>query len=118
MAILVFNQWNKLQERATDGFQEFVDLNRVQRVAPMHDRDCIEANAVFHEQLKPAHRIPKGWISSLVNAIGIMQMFGTINGNPNKEIVFLQERAPRVIKQHAVGLQGVFDEPPRPVLLL
>ena len=47
--------------------------------------------------------------AAFIHAIEVVQFGGTVNGNPDQEMVLRQELAPAVVQQDAVGLKGVFN---------
>ncbi len=46
-------------------------------------------------------------MSAAVDAVGVVELAWTVDAQPDEEVVLLEERAPRVIEENAVGLERV-----------
>jgi hypothetical protein len=109
-AIPVFlHDGNELQKGATILFHEIVHLHGMITVRTVYGGQDIELYLVALKDLQPLHHALKGASPFLIDAIGIVEIQGTIEAEPHQELVFVEKLAPFVIKQDTVGLDGIGD---------
>lgn len=98
--------------------QEAVDLQAIRRIGSVDAGERIEFYLMLMQQLSSAHH---GWehrFAALILAVGIVQPFGAVDAETYKKSVFVEERAPLVIKQRAVGLEGIMNGHSRKAVFL
>ena len=61
------------------------------------------------QEPKAAHHLVEGSAPVAVLAIAVMDFLWSVQADPDNELMALQKRAPGVIEQHPVGLQGIAD---------
>ncbi len=89
--------------------EEPIDLQRMVGVFRIDRAQDVELHLMFLEQPDSLHDPVEGSMASLVLPVGVVKFFGTIHAQADKEVVFMEESAPLVIEEDAVGLEGVLD---------
>lgn len=70
-------------------------------------------------QVAPAlHHLVEGSLLAAVEAIGVVDLAGSVTTDTDKKIVLLEKGAPLVIQKDSVGLKRVLNGLPRPTVLL
>ena len=70
-------------------------------------------------QVSPAlHDLVEGASFAAVEAVGVVDFAGAIDAQAHQKVVFLEESAPFVIEQNAVGLKSVLHDLVRPAVFL
>jgi len=99
--------------------QEAVYLTGMVTGDPVDGDQDVVFNFVLLQEPQPAHHFVISWSTTLINAVDIMHVTGTVQAQPDQVVIFLEELAPFVVQQRAVGLHGVLESHARyPVLLL
>ena len=70
-------------------------------------------------QVPPAvHHQVEGALAAAVDAIGVVELARTVDAQADQEVVLLEEGAPLVVEQDAVGLERVLHHLARTAVLL
>ena len=97
--------------------QEAVDLQRVVGVGGVHRGQRVPFDAGFSQTVQSGdHPVERG-LSALVAAVRVVHLAGTVDRDPDQEVVVGQEARPGVIDQGRVGLDRVQDGLTRPTVL-
>ena len=76
-------------------------------VRRVHGAEDVELDAVTSELVPAFHHEVERAVSAAVDAVRVVELAWTVDAQPDEEIVLLEERAPRVIEENAVGLERV-----------
>lgn len=95
--------------------KEAIDRAAVVLVSGVDRTQDIEINTVLAELAPSPHHPVEGALSA---AVGVMDLARAIDATSNQKLVFLEEGAPVVIEQDAVGLEGVLHNLAPPAVLL
>jgi len=68
----------------------------------------VEVDLMLAKFAPALHHLVKGALAAAINAIGVVDFAGSVDAQADQKIVFLEERAPFVVKKDAIGLKGVF----------
>src|ERR1035438_7722643 len=79
------------------------------RILAIDNSERIEFHSVLFENAETAHDRGKGWLATLVHAIGIVNFLRSIDRESNQKLVTRQEVAPCIVEQCAVRLKGVVN---------
>ncbi len=104
-----FHDRDELHECRTDVAQEIVDADRVFGIAPLDGGQGIEIHAVFFQYVQTGHDPSKRPASALVGSVAVVQFFGSVDADPDQEIVLVKKSPPGIVEQGRIGLQGVGD---------
>ena len=75
-------------------------------------------DAVTAQRFPAALDLAEGALSTLVEAVGIVDFFRPVDAEPNEEIVLFQKGAPCIVQQDAIGLERIFNLLTRLAILL
>ncbi len=92
--------------------EEPVDLQRVAGVFRIDRTEDVALHFVFLEQPGGPHDPVESSPACFVFAVEVMKFPWTIHAESDEEVILAEEPAPLVVKQDAVGLEGVFDVGP------
>ena len=98
--------------------QERVDLAAVVAVGRVDGGEHVPVDPVPPEYVEPAHHPVEGGLAALVDPVGVVHLARAVDGQAHQEVVLVQERAPLVVEQRAVGLHRVEHRLPGPAELL
>ena len=98
--------------------KEAIDRAAVFLVGSVHRTQDIEVHIVLAQVAPALHYLVEGSLLPAIKPIGIVDLPGTVATKANKKIVFLEKRAPLVIKEDAVRLERVLDGLPGPAIFL
>ena len=102
---LALDDGDELEVLRAYAFEELVDLDRVLDGFGVDAGEGVELDLVFAEDVEAADDLLVGVAAFLVDAVGVVQVFRAVDGEPDEEIVFREEFAPLVVEQGAVGLE-------------
>ena len=63
----------------------------------------LEGSPALHHQVESA-------LAAAVNPVGVVQLARAVNAQADEKMMFLEERAPVIVEQQAVGLEGVLHD--------
>jgi len=89
--------------------QELIYLPGMVAGDPVYGDQDVVLHLVLLQQPQSTHNLIKGALVTLVDAVGIVEALGPIQAEANQEIVLLEELAPLIVQEGAVGLHGVFE---------
>ena len=99
--------------------EEAVDLEGVVAVHRVHRAEDVELHLVLLEQPDRGDHLVENRAAPPVSPIGVVQLAGSIQAQPDQKLLVVQELAPLVVQKDAVGLEGVLHRHAgRRVLLL
>ena len=87
--------------------EEAIDGAAVLLVGGVDRAQNVELDAVLAQMPPSLHDEVEGALSAPVAPVGVVQFARPVDAQADQEIVLLEEGAPGVIEQHAVGLKGV-----------
>jgi len=98
--------------------QETIDLGSASGRMGVDGAEYVEIDAARGHELGGAEHAVEGGASAAVAPVGVVEVAGTVEGEPDKEVVVVEETAPFGGDERAVGLQGVLNLFVPAVLLL
>ena len=78
----------------------------------------VEVDVVLAQVPPAAHHQVERALPAAVDAVGVVQLARTVDAQAHEEVVLLEERAPVVVEQQAVGLERVLHGLAGPAVLL
>ncbi len=102
------------EPRAEVVAEERVDLAPVVAVGRVDRGQRVPLHPVPTEHVQPAQHPVEGGLAALVDAVGVVHVAGSVHRDADQEVVRVQEVAPLVVEERAVGLDGVEDPLSRP----
>jgi hypothetical protein len=110
MIIISFDNGDKLDVVCPKFIpEEPVEVERMIGVFRVDRAEDVEFHAILLKKPGSLQDPAKGPMASPVFPIQIMKLLGTIEAQADQKVVLMKELAPLVIKEDAVGLEGVFD---------
>lgn len=89
--------------------EKSIDLGAVPFAQTVHHAQRIELHAAGAEQLHCAHHAPERRRSAPVATKGIVDLLGTVERHADQKFMRREEFAPRLVDQHAIGLERIDD---------
>ena len=89
--------------------KEAVDRPSVMLVGGIDGTQDVEIDLVTAQRLPALHHQIEGALAATVQPVGVVQLARAVHTQADQKVVLLEEAAPVVIQQKAVGLEGVFD---------
>jgi hypothetical protein len=83
----------------------------VRRIGGIDGAENIELDSVLLEKPGRGLDLVEDRPPSAVVAVGVVQLAGAVDAEPNEDVVLGEERGPLVVEQGAVGLDGALDLP-------
>src|SRR5450631_304734 len=77
----------------------------------------VELDAMAAQMTPALHDEIEGALSAAVSPVGVMKLAWPIYAQPDQEIVLLEEGAPCVVEQQAIGLERLLNHLPGPSVL-
>ena len=87
--------------------EEAIDVAPVVLVGGVDGAQDVEVDLVLAEMTPAVHHPVERALAAPVDAIGVVQFPRAVHAQADEEVVLLEERAPVVVDQQAVGLEGV-----------
>lgn len=113
-----FHDWSELEERATDLFEEIVELQRMVHVKIVDHSQGVPFHAMSFQEIDSPDDLIKRAFSGTGVSIFIVKFPGAVDRDSNEPIVFSEESAPFVVKEDSIGLNGVVDSASGGIFLL
>ena len=79
------------------------------RIGAVDHGERVEFDVVLFQQAQPAENLVVGIIPLFVHPVGVMQPRRSVDAQADEKLFRLQEFAPFVVEQRAVGLDGIVD---------
>ena len=98
--------------------EEAIDRAPVVLVGGVDRAEDVEFDPVAAESPPAAHHQVKGALAAAIDPIGVVEFARTVDAQADQEVVLLEEGAPLIVEQDAVGLEGVLHALARPAILL
>ena len=98
--------------------KEAVDRPPMVLVGGIDGTQDVEVDLVTAQRLPALHHQIEGALAATVQPVGVVQLARAIHTQADQKVVLLEEAAPVVVQQQAVGLEGVLDRLPGPAVLL
>ena len=98
--------------------EEAIDGAAVVLVGGVDRAQDVEVDLVLAQVPPAAHHQVEGALAAAVDAVGVVQLARAVDAQADQEVVLLEERAPVVVEQQAVGLEGVLHGLAGPAVLL
>ena len=89
--------------------EEAVDLSAMLLVGGVDGAQDVELDPVLAKKAPPAHHEVEGALTLPVAPIGVMQFARPVDAETHEEVVLLEEGAPGVVKEKAVGLERLLN---------
>ena len=105
-------------EIRTDRFEKTVDLKAVITVMVVDNRQGIEFHLILTHPLDGRHHPFKSGFTSFRYSVAVVEMFRTINGDTDQELMLSKKPSPPVINQYTIGLYAVLHRFTMAVALL
>lgn len=102
-----FDDGDELNVLGADALEEFINFKGVLNRDAVDASKGVELDLVFAKDVESAHDVFVGIASFFVDAVGVVEVFGSVNGEADEEVVFGKEGAPLVVEEGAVGLESV-----------
>ncbi len=87
--------------------EEAVHRAAVLLVGGVDGAQDVEVDLVLAQEAPAAHHQVEGALAAAVDAVGVVQLARAVDAQADQEVVLLEEHAPVVVEQQAVGLEGV-----------
>ena len=87
--------------------QEPVDIQAVILIGPVNGRQHVPAHPAPLQQVQAADHPVEGGLAALVHPVGIMQVAGSVDGDPDQEVVLGKKGGPLVVEE---GVCMVFSK--------
>ena len=113
-----FHDRGKLNIVALYLLEEVVEIQRIVGIEVIDYGQGIPLYIMFLQQVDTSPHLLKRGQPLLVSAVFVMKLLRTIDRDPHQPIILLEEAAPLISQQRAVGLNGVVNGSARPILLL
>lgn len=117
MAVDAFHNRGKLKVTATDFLKEVVEVQRVIRIEVIDHRHGVPFYLMLVEQSYSLHYLHEGRASLPVYPIFVVEFLWAVDGDAHQPLFIVEEAAPLVRQQRAVGLQRILH-PSAPCVLL
>ena len=101
-----------------DGAHELVYALALSGTAVVDGAQRVVLYAAHGHHLEPSHHAVEGGVPASVVAVGVVDLFGSVDGESDEEVVLAEEVAPVGVDEQSVGLQRVLDLLVAPVSLL
>jgi hypothetical protein len=92
-----------------DRLEKVIDLLGMAKGLASDDCNDVEGNMVVLQQSQTPHRHGVRSLAATAFAVQIVKGSGTVDAQPNADVMPLEEVAPRLIQQGAIGLDGMDD---------
>ena len=110
---------DELDEPRLQGVPEkVVHLQWMGGIHGMHRAENISVHIMLLQQVPPAPHLVEASLSAFIDPVGVVHFSRSIQAQADEEVVLFEERAPVVVKQRAVGLQGVGHPLARPFVFI
>ena len=108
----------KLDVVASQVLEEAVELVGIVGVVVVHHRHAVPLHPVLLQQVDALHHLVERGASLLVLAVLVVELLRAVDGDAHQPVVLLEEPAPLVGEQRAVGLDAVVDGASAGIFLL
>ena len=98
--------------------KEVVELQRVVGVVVVHHRHAVPFHSVLLQQVDALHHLDERGLPLFVFPVFVVELLRSVDGDAHQPVVLLEEPAPLVGEQGAVGLDAVVYGPSVGILLL
>ena len=89
--------------------KEAVHLDRVIRVRGMNRAQDVDVHPTSVEGFPSGHDLVEAPGAAFVDAVGVVHFLGAVYAETDEKVVLLEERAPFIVQEGAVGLHRVQD---------
>ncbi len=98
--------------------EKTINLQRVAGIGGVNGAQDIVFHLMFAQDFPAAHDLVKTTRSPLVHPVGIVDLLGPVDAEPNEEIILFEESTPLIVQLGAIGLHGMADPLARPFVLI
>lgn len=89
--------------------EEVIEIQRIVGVVVIDHRHSVPFHTVLFQQVDALHHLDERGLALLVLPIFVMELLRPVYGDTHQPVVLLEEPAPFVGEQRAVGLYTVVD---------
>lgn len=118
MAVDAFHNRGELKITATDFFKKVVEVQRIIRIEVVDHGHGIPFYLMLVEQSYPSHHLHERRPSLAVHPVFVVELLRPVDGDAHQPMLVVEEAAPLVGQQCAVGLQRILHTSAPCVLLL
>ena len=97
----------KLDVMASYLLEEIIEVQRIVGVVVIDHCHSVPFHTVFFQQVDALHHLDKRGLALLVLPVFVMELLGPVYGDTHQPVVLLEEPAPFIGQQRAVGLYAV-----------